>query len=128
MLTARRPEEDGTTSLEDENRELRRKLLHALDSDEGGERLSCTSTEAPRYHIEQMSHGAQDGMYRLRCGFRVIGLFDTTREAWDTACLDFAAVQRRIQPATGLPRVLERRVDAAPASSRAAMRSDPSEA
>ena len=53
----------------------------------------------PKYHVEMMREGFWDGLYRTRCGFRVVGLYKTSQEAWDSACLDFAACQHRIRPA-----------------------------
>jgi hypothetical protein len=55
---------------------------------------------APRYHIEQMTEGFWDGVYRVRCGFRVVGYFETQQEARDHACLDYATAQQRIRRAT----------------------------
>ena len=80
--------------------ELRRLLVLAMDA--ASSPVPASTGAQSRYVVEQMSEGFWDGMFRVRCGFRVIGLFDSEQEAWDHACLDFAAAQRRIGPAAGV--------------------------
>ena len=97
------PETSSDTSsrrLEAENRELRRKLQQLTDLCRDPTSASQSPATAPpsRYHVEQMSEGFWDGLYRARCGFRVIGLYESQQEAQDHACLDYAMVQQRIQP------------------------------
>ena len=59
---------------------------------------STPGSVPPRYKIEQMSEGFWDGQYRVRSGFRIIGYFDSSQEAWDHIHLDFAQIQNRIGP------------------------------
>lgn len=98
------PDSSSSVSrLEAENRELRRKVQQLTDlRDPVGAVLALQSAAAappPQYHVEQMVEGFWDGMYRARCGFRVLGLYETRQEALNHACLDYAVVQQRIQPA-----------------------------
>ena len=85
--------------LERENRELRRQLLLATDDTAGDTTVGASSSATlSRYHVERMVEGFWDGKYRARCGFRVLGLYDTEQEAANNICLDFAAVQARVKP------------------------------
>ena len=52
---------------------------------------------ATQYSIEVMNEGFWDGSYRLSCGFRVIGLYDSPQDAHDEACLDYAKQKKRIR-------------------------------
>mgnify|MGYP001452207965 CR=1 FL=1 len=52
---------------------------------------------ATQYSIEVMNEGFWDGSYRLSCGFRVIGLYESPQDAHDEACLDYAKQKKRIR-------------------------------
>jgi hypothetical protein len=87
-------------SLERENAVLRRQLLDVLDERTGSTSSLVDALHMPPapYRVDLCCEGFWDGLYRARCGFRVIGYYDTHQEAWDRACLDYAVMNHRIRP------------------------------
>ena len=63
----------------------------------GESKLPPPADTATQYSIEVMNEGFWDGSYRLSCGFRVIGLYDSPQDAHDEACLDYAKQKKRIR-------------------------------
>lgn len=96
-------ESQQVAQLEAENRELRRRLKAVADwaSHEDGEagmvQAAAIASQAA-YRVDVLSEGFWDGKYRARCGFRVIGIYDSLEAAWDHACMDFAMSSARIRP------------------------------
>ena len=91
----------SSSDYESEISELRRQLdlSHRLLKRSGAHVIDpMPPSHSANYRIERMSEGFWEGKYRASCGFRVIGLFDTRQEAWDSSCLDHAQNERRIQP------------------------------
>ena len=51
------------------------------------------------YRVDKLTEGFWGGCFRVRYGFRVIGIFKTMEEALDHTCLDLAVAKARIRPA-----------------------------
>ena len=74
-------------------------LSPAKHSRQAGQESGTSALTSCQYRIDVMSEGFWDGLYRTRCGFRTIGLYEMHSDAFNHACLDFAKRSGRIKPA-----------------------------
>ena len=102
-IEAQHQHQHQVAQLEAENRELRRRLQVVADwatQEEPAAPVVPPPATASRdsYRVDVLSEGFWDGRYRARCGFRVIGIYDSMDEALDMSCMDFAMCHARIRP------------------------------
>ena len=83
--------------LERENRQLKLMVHSPAGSALTAASAGAGSSMQGKYRVDRLSEGFWDGLYRARCGFRVIGLYETEQEAWHEASLDHAVSMGRVR-------------------------------